>query len=119
MSKKMTGLEPSRFSVGSKQYQGLRSKDGEVSVTVNGSALDPHFDLRCHSPTGFEWGYGGSGPAQLSLALLADQLGDDEAAQRLYQDFKWAVVSGLPKNRWSLTSADLRAALKKLAARTM
>ena len=41
-----------------------------------------------HSPTGFEWGYVGSGPAQLSLALLADALGDDERAQDLYQQFK-------------------------------
>src|SRR5947208_16815166 len=28
-----------------------------------------------------EWGYGVSGPAQLSLALLADALGDEELAQ--------------------------------------
>ena len=28
-------------------------------------------DLVNHSPTGFEWGYGGSGPAQLAVAMLA------------------------------------------------
>jgi hypothetical protein len=31
-----------------------------------------------NSPTGFGWGYGGSGPAQLALALLADSLGDND-----------------------------------------
>ena len=28
-----------------------------------------------HSPTGFEWGFSGSGPAQLALALLLDHTG--------------------------------------------
>ena len=38
--------------------------------------LDSRRDLWNHSPTGFEWGYCGSGPAQLALALLADHLGE-------------------------------------------
>lgn len=29
-----------------------------------------------HSPTGFSWGYGGSGPAELARCLLIDALGD-------------------------------------------
>lgn len=49
-------------------YEGKRAY-GQTFVTVNGRALDPRFDLRFHSPDGFEWGYGGSGPAQLALAL--------------------------------------------------
>ena len=40
---------------------------------------------------------GGSGPAQLALAILADHLGDDEQALNLYQRFKWAVIAELPK----------------------
>lgn len=35
-------------------------------------ALDPRLDLANHSPTGFGWGYNGSGPAQTALAILAD-----------------------------------------------
>lgn len=42
--------------------------------------LEPRHDLRNHSPDGFEWGYSGSGPAQLALALAADVLGDDDRA---------------------------------------
>jgi hypothetical protein len=32
---------------------------------------------RSHSPTGFSWGYGGSGPAELARAMLIDALGDE------------------------------------------
>jgi hypothetical protein len=67
-----------------------------------------------HSPTGFEWGYGGSGPAQLALALLADHLGNTERALTLYQAFKFAVVTKLPKRGWLLTSQDIARALTAL-----
>jgi hypothetical protein len=84
-----------------------------VEVTVDGQQLDPRFDLWEHSPTGFEWGYGGSGPAQLALALLADHLGDDEQAIALHQDFKWAVVTKLPHS-WTLTTDDIDRVLQSL-----
>jgi hypothetical protein len=51
-----------------------------------------------HSPTGFEWGYGGSGPAQLALAILADALCDDRRAARLHQAFKWKVIARLDQD---------------------
>ena len=70
-----------------KTYTGRREYHLTL-VTVNDRPLDPRLDLWEHSPTGFEWGYGGSGPAQLALALLADHLGDDELAMALHQDFK-------------------------------
>ena len=54
-----------------KQYAGRR-QGYAVIVTVDGRPLNPRLDLWNHSPTGFEWGYGGSGPAQLALAILAD-----------------------------------------------
>ena len=96
-----------------KTYQGKRSY-GQCYGTVNGRALDPRFDLRFHSPDGFEWGYGGSGPAQLALALLADHLQDNQRALALYQDFKWKVVAGLPRDEWTLTSDDIERALKSI-----
>ena len=49
-----------------------------------------------HSPDGFEWGYGGSGPSQLSLAIMLEATDDDRKALNLYQGFKFDVVSGLP-----------------------
>jgi len=86
-----------------KTYEGSR-QGYAVIVTVNGRPLNPRLDLYNHSPTGFEWGYCGSGPAQLALAILADHLADDREALNLYQRFKWAVVVGLPRRRWILTS---------------
>ncbi|MBI3408191.1 MAG: hypothetical protein HY040_07530 [Planctomycetes bacterium] len=80
-----------------------------------GYALDPRQDLRNHSPTGYEWGYSGSGPAQLALALLADALGDDEKAQRHYQDFKFKVVARLPHDRWELSQEDICHSVAELA----
>ena len=41
--------------------------------------VNPRLDLREHSMTGFEWGFAGSGPAQLALAILADTIGDEPA----------------------------------------
>jgi hypothetical protein len=98
-------------------YQGVRI-DGTAHVTVNepnGNCrrLSPRFDLQRHSPTGFEWGYGGSGPAQLALALCCDATGDDTLACRTYQDFKFAVVAGLPES-WQLTAAEVAAKVAEL-----
>ena len=79
-----------------------------TAEALNDSAtrdLPMRLNLHNHSPTGFEWGYGGSGPAQLALALLADALGDDELAQAHYQDFKRAVITGLG-NSWTLTAEE-------------
>jgi hypothetical protein len=49
---------------------------------VNGDPLPPRLDLFNHSPAGFDWGYGGSGPAQLALAMLADALVHDAETLR-------------------------------------
>lgn len=92
---------------GPRYYRG--DADGSVFVaTPQGrKPLDPRFDLRNHSPTGYSWGYGGSGPAQLALALVADVLGDDERALRLYQEFKFRFVSCLPYGKsWGPLAAD-------------
>jgi hypothetical protein len=57
----------------------------------------PHVER--HSPDGFNWGYGGSGPADLALSILAFVSGDGEAMKSrpaLYQAFKNDVVAVLP-----------------------
>jgi len=95
-----------------KTYVGGRSLAG-AEVTVDGAPLDPRFDLKRLSPTGFEWTYEGNGPAQLALALLADHLGDDARALQLYQPFMRAVVADLD-NSWELSSADIDAALQEI-----
>ena len=95
-----------------KLYRGGRSLDG-AEVSVDGKPLDPRYDLRRLSTTGFEWTYEGAGPAQLALALLADHLGDDRQALALYERFMRHLVAELD-NSWELTSADIDAALAQL-----
>ena len=99
-----------------KQYMGRR-EGYAVTVTVDGRRLNPRLDLWNHSPTGFEWGYGGSGPAQLALAILADHCGDDEQALNFYQRFKWAVIAELPHREWTLNSEDIDRVLHSLRER--
>ena len=80
-------------------------------VTRNGRPLDPRPSLRImrHSPTGFSWGYHGSGPAQLALALLYDVTHDVRLAVRYHQRFKGEFVAGWPINgSWSLAAQTIR-----------
>lgn len=64
-----------------KTYVGQRLDEGcEVYVVGDDGKRYPlplFKEIRNHSPTGFEWGYNGSGPAQLALAILADHFGPD------------------------------------------
>jgi hypothetical protein len=98
-----------------KTYKGTRHC-GSTDVRVDGVLLNPRYDLHLHSPNGFEWGYGGSGPAQLALAILGDHLGDEEALN-LYQRFKWAVIAELPWRDWTLTSNEVEEALDRIRNR--
>jgi hypothetical protein len=95
-----------------KVYEGGRSLEGAV-VTVDGAPLDPRFDIRRFSRTGFEWTYEGDGPRQLALALLADHLANPQMALALSEGFMRKVVAELD-NAWRLTSNDIEAALEGL-----
>ena len=104
-----------------KTYTGTRTEIGcIVHVTDEHGREYPlrkRLDLCNHSPTGFEWGYGGSGPAQLALALLADVLGDDELAVRLHQRFKFAVISLLPRSEdWKMDEDLIRQRVSEIQA---
>src|SRR5882724_1514868 len=88
-------------------------------VIANGLPLKPRLDLWNHSPTGFEWGYPGSGPAQLALALLADHLGDDEQAVKLHQEFKGMLITDLPFHGWTLTAEHIQHAVETLRSRLL
>lgn len=63
--------------------------------------LEPRLDLARRSDQGFAWGYGGSGPHQFGLAILADHFGrtmkesqePDARALRLYQRFTFRAIA--------------------------
>ncbi len=63
-------------------------------VWLDGKSHAPDKSLRAvnHNPAGFSWGYGGSGPAQLALAVPLDILPESEAVV-LHQNFKCEVYS--------------------------
>ncbi len=105
-----------------KTYEGTpaRTKRGGFVVEVHDAdgrtrPLTPRLDLWNHSPDGFAWGYEGSGPAQLALAVAADVLQDDTRAVRLHQAFKRAWASRLPQTGyWFLTESVARDLLERL-----
>ena len=92
-----------------KIYRGTRNSEGGSIVSVDGHPLDPNPSLRLwnHSPDGFNWGYGGSGPAQLALAILLDVYADPVRAVRHHQAFKWDVIAGL-SNQWEISEVEVR-----------
>ena len=89
-----------------KNYHGRRGANG-CSVSVDGSPLDPRTDLRQISTTGFEWGYMGSGPSQLALAILADHFDDVAKAIGQYKPFCDRVIASLTGEEWRLDSDQI------------
>ena len=103
-------------------YHGFCDEDGERHVvviecgSVVGRPLPLRLDLANKSPSGFAWGYGGSGPAQLALALCADALDGDEAALAVFQEFKQAVLVPLNEEApWTITAGEVRRHCRELA----
>jgi hypothetical protein len=69
--------------------------------------LPLRLDVFNHSPSGFEWGYLGSGPAQLALAILCDYLGEPQLALRFYQEFKEDAVARWKDDEWRLIEQEI------------
>jgi Family of unknown function (DUF6166) len=97
-----------------KTYEGRRTIDGLV-VTVDGTRLDEHYDVKRFTKYGFEWTYEGESPQQLALAILYDFLGDKDRAIVLSEPFMKQVVANLD-NDWVLTGADIDTFLRSKAA---
>jgi hypothetical protein len=92
-------------------YQGVRNADGHCDILADGKRLSLKRSLSVwnHSPTGFEWGYGGSGPAQSALAILLDFTQHKrDFCERFHQDFKWKYIGGMPKEGWVLPSCRVQ-----------
>lgn len=93
-------------------YTGRRTPNGCLVTYCDGpdrpaKMLNECFDIANHSPTGFEWGYGGSGPAQLALALIVDATGDVRLARAVYQNFKFQVIGPITVNEWTMTAGHI------------
>jgi hypothetical protein len=63
---------------------------------LDGERLDPSdsYKIRKHSLAGFAWGYSGSGPSQLALAVVLKLSGKPDG----YMEFKFIHLTQLPMN---------------------
>ena len=81
---------------------------------ANRQPLEPRFDLRNNSSTGFGWGEADAGSAQqLALALLADALGNDARALSVHQEFSRRVIPLFPK-RWTISRSRILAYVDRI-----
>lgn len=102
-----------------KVYVGKRHPEhGFLMVTIerDGKPVGALAHYVKHSPTGFECGYAGSGPADLARCLLIDHKGLQSLADREsvipgvdrhYQAFKAEVVAGLNPAGFRLPAEDI------------
>ncbi len=109
-------------------YMGQITESGEFGIVMKDSRImNPAESLKVenHSPDGFSWGYKGSGPAQLALAILlehwewnsimggfAEEVGSFFSphikALRHYQRFMKDVIAKMPKDsNWQITSKEI------------
>lgn len=97
-------------------YKGKRTNEGVGPQIVLRNerplSLKTSLKLHPHSPNGFNWGYGGSGPAQLALALLYNATHDRNLALDNYQVFKWEYVSRWGDS-WQITDQEILAWLRR------
>ena len=81
-----------------------------------------------YAPKGFDWGFGGSGPADLALNVLAlflplvpeatsatlrDGSSVSEAAWALHQEFKYDLIATLPRAGGDISAKTIRAWIAK------
>lgn len=101
-----------------RSYRAYREGHAVTVGVFDGISMTPlplRLDLKHHSPSGFQWGYGGSGPSQLALAICADALGDDAQALNVYQAFKNAHVALQTGDEWEISAEDVRAIVHRLS----
>ena len=83
----------------------------QLRVTVHlGNLADetrPLAHLLLHSPDGFEWGYHGSGPADLARSIVGDVLGEKNPHPAHYQRVKSQLVAQIPREGGEITEAEV------------
>jgi hypothetical protein len=86
----------------------IRGRWETKQVWIGGREVRPERSLRVrnHSPDGFSWGDGGSGPAQLALALLLE-ITTEEMALLWYQDVRTHIVAQLAQADFVIDSQEI------------
>src|ERR1039457_6493676 len=75
--------------------------DHETStVWIGDKALDIRRSLKIENKSSsYSWGYHGSGPSQLALAIMLELCDDEETARRLFQEFKISFIADEPSDK--------------------
>lgn len=92
-----------------------REPDNGVQAVIreeDGAATRPLPRCGGHTATrseDFEWnyGYGGSGPADLALSILTACV-DRATAEQMYQAFKWEYCAGQRHRQWTISVRTIR-----------
>lgn len=85
-------------------------KDGDVAQQIYRLRHLVH-----HSPSGIEFGYGGSGPGDLARSIVGDLLGTVNPDPAIYQRVKWDLIAGMPEAGGVITEEQLRASIEASA----
>ena len=117
----------------------VRREDAMDAEDIKPCDCRPLAIVTYHSPDGIEWGYPGSGPADLALSILADYFGEmpeqvqaalkslwapRSKAAALHQRFKAEFLASEQRDQWQiradvievwLSSPSNRACLDRLA----
>jgi hypothetical protein len=99
------------------RYEGKRFLPAEgmlsdVEILVDGRPLR---HIVRHSPTGMNFGYSGSGPADLALSILTDVVGGRvELADLYYFEFKVDFIAGFGDS-WSITREEIDTWLRDIS----
>jgi len=95
-----------------KVYAAIRDEDENTITVSDEKGTRPLRHIVYHSPTGMEWGYGGSGPSDLARSILADFAGV-KVADTFYQDFKWDFIAKQPEKGFQISGQEILNWLKR------
>lgn len=104
-------------------FKGVILPNKVKKVFCNDVEMHPLLTRSNHSPTGYEWGYFGSGPSQLAFDILfvycirfhlyTTEIASS-VAHRYSQTFKEKVIGRIPVDEeFSLTSTQIKEFLEK------
>ena len=90
----------------------VRKKDTRTGKIVD---LTPYRSQEVwnHSLDGFEFGYVGSGPSQLALAILLDHIGLSIMAVKHHNQFLWDFIGTMDNAGGTITSEQIQEWLLK------
>jgi len=86
--------------------KGIMDDWNNSKLFLDGEELDPKpsQEIKNHSPTGFSWGYTGSGPSQSALAICLELYGE-KLATLVYREFYFRYIVKLPQTDFEMVVA--------------